>query len=356
MILLALLSVPRQGTAAEIALRIDDAKQLAIAHAPEVILARYAVEEAETALQAALIGGAFGPAESGVQAAKTKLRQAQEDFLNELIRIALEAEEAYYTLLYRYESVRIERESMEQADRRFAAASARHEAGLLSEIDYLQAELSYEQSLYSLQRAERQLDDAERRFRRLLGLGEAAELILVDDSPFEPLRLTLDEALKEAAKSRIEIREAEHNLNEARRRLEQLNSFFTAPVEMEAAAKAVRRAEIQLEKTRQQVLDAVYDEWWALQDAEQRVKTAEKRRSLAQQSLAIMEARFADGRVSFLDLLTAEKEAAQAKLEAANSVWEYNRAKARLLHSIGRAELPPLPDEIAEYIRSWPTP
>jgi len=67
----------------------------------------------------------------------------------------------------------------------------------------------------------------------------------------------------------------------------------------------------------------------------------------------------ADAHVDAVILVAAPEEAQRERLmrrdglDAAQAVWDYNLAKARFLRTLGRPELPPLPDPIREYIDSW---
>lgn len=351
-VLILAIGFASQAASAE-ALSLVAAVQGAIVRAPDLLLARFAIEEAEIELEEARIGSLAGQPASELQAAELVLQQARDGYIDTLIGIALEVEEAYYGVLRSQELLAIQQRNMEQADRQFAVARARYEAGLISRIEFQQAELSHEQSRYSLEKARRLLDDARRRLARLIGAADGSELLLEDTFPFEPLEISLDEAIGEALQKRREIRQAERNLEQARLRVDQYDSRYVAPVTLEAAQRAVRQAEIQLEQTRLQISETIRSEWWALQDAEYNVGAARRREALALDSLAVAETRFEAGLVSLLDLLQSQGAAAQAMLDAAGAVWDYNLAKARFLRSLGRPELPPLPDEIAAYIAGW---
>lgn len=249
--------------------------------------------------------------------------------------------------------LQIQQGNLEQADRQFAVAQARYEAGLISRQELLQAELAHEQSVTALERAERQLADARRTLARLIGADEDAVFVLQDTFPFEPFDIALEDALEEALANRTEIKQAERNLAQARLRVAQADNAYTAPVVLRQAQMAARRAEIQLEQARLQVIDSVRQGWWALKDAEKNVEAARKREAIAAEALAISQVRFDAGMISLIDLLRDQAAALQAKLDATAAVWDYNLAKARFLRALGRPELPPLPEAIASYIASW---
>jgi len=334
-------------------LTLESAVQRGLTHATSLVLAQFSIEEAEIALEEALIGRLAGQPESTVQQAEADLADARESYIDTLVQVALQVEEAYYAVIRAEESLEIQRRTLEQAERQFAVARARYDAGLISRQELVQAELSYQQSLSSMARSERQVADARRQLARLIGADENTAFVLRDTFPFEPLEIALEDAVAEALARRSEVKRAERNLAQALLRLAQADNPYTAPVALRQAEMAVRRAEIQLEEAKVQVIDSIRQQWYALKDAEHNVASARQREQLALDNLAISEARFEAGMISLIDLLRDQASALEAQLNAAGAVWDHNLAKARFLRAIGRKELPPLPQHIADYIAGW---
>lgn len=336
-------------------LSLTTAVQSGLTTATSLVLAQFTIEEAEISLEEAMIGRLAGQPESVVQEAQSELAEARDGYIDALVQVALQVEEAYYAVIRGEENLQIQQRNLEQADRQYAVAQARFEAGLISRQEYLQAELSHQQSVVSMERTERQLGDARRRLARLIGADDAAQFTLHDTFPYEPFDITLANAVSEAIAARSEIRRAERNLEQAMLRVAQSDNAYTAPVALRQAQMAARRAEIQLAETQVQVTDSIRQEWHGLKDAEYNVGAARRREQLALDNLAITQARFDAGMISLIDLLRDQASALEAQLGAAGAVWDYNLAKARFLRSLGRQELPPLPQKIADYISTWDT-
>lgn len=352
-VMLAVMAYGARPVHAAEELSLEGAVRRALLHATSLDIARFAVEEAEIAMEEALIGRLAGQPESEIRAAAAALDEARQAYIDQLVSIALEVEEAYYGVIRTEEMLQIQLGNREQADRQFAVAQARYEAGLISRQELLQAEMVHQQSVVSYQRTERQLADARRRLARLIGADEGAQFVLEDTFPFEPFDIELDQAIAEALAQRTEIKRAERTLAQAQLRVEQANNAYTAPVVLKKEQMAERRAEIQLEQARTQVIESVRQGYWTLKDAEYNVGAARQKESVAMDSLAIVQARFEAGMISLITLLSEQASALQAKLDAAGAVWDYNLAKARFLRTLGRPELPSLPDEVAAYIASW---
>ena len=139
----------------------------------------------------------------------------------------------------------------------------------------------------------------------------------------------------------------------AETQVEQARAPYAAPVERVRAEIQLERARVQYEQALTAVSAQVRREWLALKDAEHEVGAARRREELARSRAEINRARYDAGTLPLLELLQSEAAYAQARLDAAGAVWDYNLAKARFLRTLGRPELPPLPPEIAEYIDGW---
>lgn len=358
-LLLVLLAAPAgaqedaQSWAQAIRLTVADAVQHALVRAPELALARLAVAEADIGLREAVIGRLAGQPESAYQQARDKVQEARDGYTDQLVQVALKVEEAYYNVLRTGELLQIQQGNQEQADRQLAVARARFEAGLIARQDFLEAELSHAQSLASLENARRSHVDARRQLAELMGMPEDAPVVLVEEVAFAPLSLSLEDALAEAVAQRAEVLRAARAVEQARRDVAHADTPYAAPVELVRARLNLERAEIQYEQARTQVIQQVRQEWYGLQDAQRKVEMSRRQEELTRTRAEISRARYEAGLISLLDLLKDEASYAQARLDAAGAVWDYNLAKARFLRTLGRPELPPLPEEIAAYMAGW---
>ncbi|HEY8495639.1 MAG TPA: TolC family protein [Limnochordales bacterium] len=336
-----------------IKLTLAGAVQGALLHAPELNLARLAVAEAEIGLREAVIGRMAGQPESVYREARDKLQEARDAYIDQLVQVALRVEEAYYNALRAGELFEIQSSNLDQSARQLAVARARYEAGLIARQDLLEAELSHEQSRLALETTERDRQEAYRKLAELLGMAEGTPLWLVDEITFSPLRMELDDALQEALAQRAEVVRAQRAIEQAREQVAHADTPYAAPVELLRAQYNLERAEIRYEQVRAQVAQQVRQEWHQLADGERRVELSRRQEELAKSRAEISRARYEAGLISLLDLLKDEAAYARARLDAAQAVWDYNLAKARFLRTLGRPELPPLPDPIREYIDSW---
>lgn len=334
-------------------LSLAEAVQRALERAPGLTLARLDVTEAEIALKEAELGELVGRPRSEYDRAVQELRQARDGYMDALVHVALQVEEAYYGVLRAAELLQIQESNQEQSDRQFALTKARYEAGLIAQQDFLEAESSHRESLYRLEQARRSYAEAVRELAGLAGLPDDVELRLTEEFAFEPWAVPLEEALAEALAGRAELVRARRAVEQARRQLEQARAPYAAPVERVQAEIQLERAQVQYEQAAADVAAQVRREWFALKDAEHQVATARRREELARSRAKINRSRYDAGLLALMELLQSEASYAQARLDAAGAVWDYNLAKARFLRTLGRPELPPLPPSVAEYIAGW---
>lgn len=316
-----------------------------------VELARLDVLEAELKLEEARTGLLAGAPRSELLEAEAGIEAARERFVDALLDVAMEVEEAYYNLLRAAELAAIARRGDEQADRRLAIATTRLAAGWIARHEYDEARLRRAEAAHELLAAQERYETALESFLLLTGSSDAAFPPTAPPAPTPSVEL--DQALAEAEAARREIRQAVREVEAARRNLEFLQTSDAAPVAITRAEIALRRAEIQLEQAKALVRADVREAYAALQRARADALLKESERVLAGQRLAVAQARYEAGLISLLDLMAAETAAMQADLAAAGALWDHRLEATRFLRAIGRAHAPSFPREIEEFMAGW---
>lgn len=85
----------------------------------------------------------------------------------------------------------------------------------------------------------------------------------------------------------------------------------------------------------QQVIFQVFNSYYGLRTATQRVRTAEDLFAAAQQSEQVAAGRYKEGAGTALDLLTAESALADARAQRINARFAWYIALAQLAHDVG---------------------
>lgn len=343
-----------EPVAVEQPLTLDEAIRRALLVSPDILLAKFDVLEAEIALKEAEINQLAGRPVSELEEAKRSLVEARVAFVEAISEVALQVQEAYYEVIRTGVLNELQQKTNEQTERQLAVAMTRYEAGLISEHEIDEITLQSDQAALENAAALERYEDAIRELAILVG---ADEWVTIDpsnlDLTFQPLDITLSQALTEALATRREIGTARRSVESAQRRLELAEATYAPPVEMMRLEMELERAKIGLARAEATVVRDIRQSYRALINAATRVALSERAEELAQRQLEITQVRYDAGLIPLSELVAAERGAAQAALDVAGAVWDYNSARIAFLKKIGRIELPPLPGEIEEFMSQW---
>lgn len=335
-----------------ISLTVTQAVTRALARAADVNLARVGVEEKDLVVLEAEVGEAEGQPRRVVSQALQEREVARNAFLSAVHAVTAQVEESYYDVLRQQETLAVRSQILQQARRQLQLAEARVKAGMTSLQELKEAQDAARSAEEGVEQANRALLVAQATLGALVGL-EPGAFTLTDSVAFELIDPDLGASLDRALANRREIREAEAAVRFAREQVQASDNPYTPPVELQRAKLALRRAELQLQQTREQVAAEVRSQWLQLAAARQRVEATRRARELAASRLAIARVRYEAGQIALLDLLKAQADDASARLEAVAALWDYNLQKARWLRTIARAPVPEWPAELEQWIATW---
>lgn len=333
---------------------LDEAIRLALLVSPEILLAKFDVLDAEIALKEAEINQLAGHPASELDDAARALVEAQDTFVDTISEVALQVQEAYYQVIRSAELNETQQKMNEQTERQVAVAMTRFEAGLIAKHEIDEVTLQSDQSAIETAAALERHEDTVRELTLLLGLDEPVQIDRSDiEISFQPLTITLDEALAEAFATRREISAAQRSVDSAERRLKLAEATYAPPVEITRLEMDVERAEIGLARAEVTVAQDIRGSYRSLQHAATQVSLRRREEELAKRRLEITTVRYDAGLIPLSDLVSAERAVSQAALDVAGTIWDYNGERVAFLKKIGRIELPPLPGEIKEFISRW---
>lgn len=344
---------PNPAAPLTVPLTLEQATLRALEGSPELELARLAVEEAEIALIEAEVGQLEGQPRHVLDQARQDVEAARASFVQAVQQVAAEVEESYYDILRQQESLAIQQQNLDRAERQWRLAQARFEAGLISRHEMDEAHDAYLRSQEQLEASTFSLELALAAFRELLAVPGTAPLDLVETVTYQPLRIDPGAAAAHAMQARREVRDAARAVRSAEEQVKAADDPHTPPVELTRARLALDRARLQLELQQAAIREDVRQHALALWSAQQKVEAAQRARDLAASRLAIAQARYDAGRISLLELLKAQADDASARLDAVGAVWEHEAARARWLRATGDAPLPTIPEAVATLLKRW---
>ena len=145
---------------------------------------------------------------SAIRAARLSTTLGQEQLRRSRQAVALDAIRAYNDLLLVRERVRVEDSAVRQKEEHLAMARNRRAAGVATDLDVLRSQVDLENARTQLLRLRGQQDIALARLNAVMVRPIDAPVEPVDSLAFEPLEVSLEEVIREAAANRPELRGA----------------------------------------------------------------------------------------------------------------------------------------------------
>ena len=291
--------------------------------------------------------------------------------------VVLQSQGAYFT----YQASRGLRDAalaaVRTAQANLAAAERRHDVGLATIADVLQARTALAQSQLAAQSAGGNVQAARAQLALALGLAANAKFDVAPDTGAQPvlqLAENVDVLIERAVRDRPDVaaaralaRQSEQQLRATRSalfptinlgansgrvfsnqsRLEghtyALTLDLSVPIfaggarvyDVAAAQENAAAAAARSEQTRLVAVSQVFTSYYALQTATQRVATSTDLLTSATQSEEVARGRYAEGVGSILDLLTAQTALSDARAQAVQSRWTWYAALAQLSRDAG---------------------
>jgi outer membrane protein TolC len=319
----------------------------------------------------------FGARGGATSAAREALWAADFNHNSAVQGVVLQAEGAYFNYQASRGLLEASKQAVATAQTNLAAAERRHDVGLATIADVLQARTALAQSRLASQTAEGNLQAARAQLALALGMSANVPFDVAVDSGATPVALlaeNVDSLIERAVRERPDVAAARATARQGAQQVRVARSamlpsftmganrgqaysntpvlegttytltfgvsvplFFglsrasdVAAAKENAAVAAARADQAQLNAAAQ-----VWTSYWALQTASQRVATTRELLTSATQSEEVARGRYAEGVGSILDLLTAQSALADARAQAIQGRWTWYAALAQLARDAG---------------------
>jgi len=326
----------------------------------------------------------FGGRAALVEEARQTLIAADFEHNQAIQNVVLAAEQSYFQLLDAKALLGAQAGTLKERQAALDTANARHDAGLATIADVLQARTALSQAQLTYETIEGNLRTIEGTLATAMGLpatthfdfGELPVTVATDATA-----QAVDALIAQATVDRPELAAARAGAERARAHIAEVRSaylpsltlnstagrtFFLAPSALNATSsfsasiafrfplftgfrnvydeRAARlQAELAQEDVRgltQQVGLQVWSSYYAVQTAKQRVATSRDLLASAQESANVAAARYREGVGTILDVLTAQSALETARAQEVQSRADYLLALAELAHATGKLGAP----------------
>ena len=289
----------------------------------------------------------------------------------------LQVETAAFTFLATQAERDAQRAAVEEATAALNAAAERHEVGLATIADVLQAQTARSQAELSLETLEGALQIARGALAVAMGLPANARIETPDVPATDSVHFiteSVDSLIEAAVRTRPELAAARaqaagaasqirvarsaalpslgftgtgasngSNVPTFSGRTYTLNfgvqipifSGFANQYDVRAAGDQLQAALARADATKQQVIQQVFTAYYGLRTATDRVRTSRDLLASATQSESVARGRYREGVGSIVDLLIAQSALAGARAQEIDARWQWRAALAQLAHDVG---------------------
>lgn len=154
---------------------------------------------------------------NSVRTAEYSLRTAHRSHYLVKVNIVLEAVSATYNIVEQRELVRLYQDQIESFQGHAVMAKAREKIGLATPIDVYRAEIRLKDAQDNLSRAREALRNAGDRLKIVLATPLEQAMQVVAPLDYLPLDITMEEAVATALQNRVELKQVDDQIEEARR-------------------------------------------------------------------------------------------------------------------------------------------
>ena len=322
----------------------------------------------------------FGGRAATVESARQALIAS--NFLhNQAIQdVILRTQQAYYSYLDARALLAAEDATIKERQKSLDSADARHNAGVATIADVLQARTALSQAVLNRESIQGNLRTIEGALATTMGLPATTQFDFGElplDIPTRQVSEAVDALIGRAVTQRPDLAAARANAERAGVRIREVRSQFLPSLGLSGSLGPswisgrgsstithsialgmrwpvftgfrnvfdVRQAEIEAQSARedvraleQQVDLQVWTSYYALQTATQRLTTARDLLASAQQSVDVAQSRYSAGVGGILDLLTAESALESARAQEVQARTDWFLSVAQLAHDTGSLE------------------
>ena len=320
----------------------------------------------------------FGYTQNQYTIDKITYEKAKTDIDKTVNEVVCSVKDAYYNLLYAFDQRKVARETLESFTQTYHQAMAFWEVGTKTKVDVLFAQTNMEDARQKLIAAENNVDIAYSQLNNAMGLPFVDPYSINTSLRYEPVTITMKEAIEIANESRPDLKGAMLNVDSAEQGVKLAWKTFLPSLEFQASyskggidnwtdrnwynyggfltfptinpvlirnqIKEAKAAYQQIQyDTKAQVNDIYYEiqsVYTRLKDAKARIPVSKLAMDKAQENYDLTSGRYRVGYGDAIELKDAQVALSQAKLTYYQTIYEYNSARANLEKSIGQTLKP----------------
>ncbi|MBR1617012.1 TolC family protein [bacterium] len=295
--------------------------------------------------------------------------------------------DAYYNLMYAYDKKKVAEDNLENYTNTYNQAMAFWEVGNTTKVDVLFAQTNMDDSKAQLITAQNNIDIAYSKLNNAIGLPFVDPYMIDTSILYEPVKITMKEAIETANSSRPDLKGAMLDVDEANQAVKlswktflpslefqgswakggvdsftdtnwyNFGGFLTFPtvnpVLIRNQIKEAKAAYKQMQFDTKAKLNDIYLDiqtvYTALKDTKARIPVAHSAMQKAQENYDLTSGRYKVGYGNVIELMDAQAALSSAKSNYYKTIYEYNSARANMERAIGQTLKPEKTEEIENF-------
>ncbi len=326
----------------------------------------------------------FGYTQNKYTIDKIAYEKAKTDIDTTVNEVVCAVKDAYYNLLYAFDRKKVATETLESYTKTYQQALAFWEVGTKTKVDVLFAQTNMEDARAELISAQNNVDIAYSQLNNAIGLPFVDPYTIDTALRYEPVKITMKEAVEIANENRPDLKGAMLDVDSANQSVKLVWKTMMPSLEFQAAYarggiddwtdrewynyggfltfptvnpvlvrnqyKEAKAAYEQVQFDTKARLNDIYYEiqsvYTALKDAKARIPVMKTAMDRAQENFELTSGRYSVGYGDAIELKDSQSALAQAKLNYYKTIYDYNSARAKLEKAIGQT----LKSETSELI------
>ena len=329
----------------------------------------------------------FGYTQNKYTINKIEYEKSKTDIDNTVNEVLCNVKDSYYNLLYAFDKRKVAMDTLKQYEQTYNQALAFWEVGTKTKVDVLFAQTNMEDARAQLISANNNVDIAYSQLNNAIGLPFLDPYTIDISLKYEPVKISMKEAIEIANEARPDLKSAMLNVDEANQNVKlawktwlpslefqasyakggigdftsrewwNYGGFLTFPtvnpIQTGMQIKEAKAAYKQIQfDTKSQINDIYYEiqtVYTRLKDAKAKIPVMKVAMDKAQENYDITSGKYKVGYGDVIELKDAQVALATAKLNYFQTIYEYNSARANLEKSIGQTLKPETTETVENF-------
>ena len=320
----------------------------------------------------------FGYTQNQYTIAKIAYERSKTEIDSTVNEVVCAVKDAYYNLAYAFDKKKVAQEALDNYTKTYHQAMAFWEVGTKTKVDVLFAQTNMEDARAQLISANNNIDIAYSQLNNAMGLPFSDPYMIDISLKYEPVSITMKEAVEIANNSRPNLKGTMLSVDEAHQGVKLAWKSFLPSIEFQASyskggvnswtdrhwydiggylefptvnpvliRNQIKEAKALYEQTQYEAKAQINDIYYEIQsvytrlkDAKARIPVAKVAMDKAQENYELTSGRYKVGYGDAIELKDAQVALVSAKLAYYQTIYDYNSARANLEKSIGQTLKP----------------